>query len=205
MHSPDSRVNTPAGKVLSQLRHGPKSVEELARALRITGNAVRNQLRKLQSESLVARAGTRAGASKPSALYGITLEGQIRFSTLYLPVLTQFLRVAEERCSTAQLESFMSDTGRALAGRYSKPSGALRTRIQAAARLVNSLGGASEVLSRGGELQLRSVVCPLAALTIEEPAACNLLGSLLGEYVDASLTSCCDRSEAPKCCFRVKS
>jgi predicted ArsR family transcriptional regulator len=203
MVTPTTRLNTSAGKVLSQLRHGPKTVEELAKALRITGNAIRNQLRKLQADNLVVRTGTRAGISKPSALYAITLEGQIQFSTLYLPVLSKFLQVAEGKCSGIQLESFMTDTGKALASRYSKPSGALRSRANAAARLIKGFGGVTEVRSRDGELQIRSLVCPLAALTAEQPAACNVLEALLGEYIDAAVTSCCDRTEEPKCCFRV--
>lgn len=204
MHTPVTRVNTPADKVLSQLCHGPRTVEELATALRITGNAVRNQLRKLQAASLVARTGMRAGTRKPSTLYAITLEGQIRLSALYLPVVTEFLRVAEGQCSGIQLESLMTDTGRALASRYPKASGALRRRVRVAASLLDSFGGVSEVRSRGSELQIRSVVCPLAALTAAQPAACNVLEALLGELMDAPVTSCCDRTDAPKCCFRVR-
>ena len=43
----DVRLNGAAGKVLSRLRHGAMTVEELAKGLRLTDNAVRNQLRKL--------------------------------------------------------------------------------------------------------------------------------------------------------------
>ena len=89
------KPNSPARKVLAELRHGPRTVEQISTSLRLTPNAVRNQLRKLQEAELAVRSGARPGTSKPSALYAITLEGQIQFSTLYLPVLTHFLRVAE--------------------------------------------------------------------------------------------------------------
>lgn len=204
MAIPVVRVNTPAGKILSQLRHGPRTVEELATALRISGNAVRNQLRKLQAENLIARTGARPGTSKPSTLYAITLEGHIQFSTLYLPVLMQFLRVAEGKCSGTQLESFMTETGKTLADNYAKPAGTLRYRAHAAARLLTSFGGVSEVRNRNGSLVIRSLSCPLAALTSENPAACKVLEGLLGAYIGTQVDSCCSLTEDPRCCFEVK-
>jgi predicted ArsR family transcriptional regulator len=200
-----TRVNGAAGKVLSRLRHGPRTVEELARSLRLTDNAVRNQLRKLQKANLVVQAGKRSGASKPSTLYAITLEGQIQFSTLYLPVLTQFLGVAEGRCSGTQLESFMLDTGKSLANRYPKPSGSLKRRVHAAARLLSSFGGVAELGTHDGALVIRSPGCPLSALTSQNAAACKVLEGLLGEYLAARVTICCNLEKEPHCCFEVRS
>jgi predicted ArsR family transcriptional regulator len=181
------------------------TVEELATALRLTDNAVRNQLRKLQDANFVAQAGKRPGASKPATLYAITLEGQIQFSTLYLPVLTQFLGVAEGRCSGVQLDSFMIDTGKSLANRYPRPSGVLKHRVDAAARLLRSFGGVAEVRTRDGAHVIRSRSCPLAALTSENPAACKVLEGLLAEYLTARVTICCNLEEEPQCCFEVRS
>jgi predicted ArsR family transcriptional regulator len=194
-----------AGKVLSRLRHGARTVEELARSLRLTDNAVRNQLRKLQQANLVVQAGKRPGASKPSTLYAITLEGQTQFSTLYLPVLTQFLGVAEGQCSGKQLESFMLDTGKSLANRYPKPSGGLKRRVHAAARLFSGFGGVAEVRTQDGTLVIRSPACPLAALSSENKAACKVLEGLLSEYLAARVTVCCNLEEEPQCCFEVRS
>ena len=205
MAIPAIRVNAAAGKVLSELRHGPRTVEELAKGLRLTGNAVRNQLRKLRAENLITPMGTRPGISKPSTLYAITLEGQIQFSTLYLPVLTQFLRVAEGKCAGTQLKSFMTETGRSLAKRYPKPTGPARDRAHAAARLLKSFGGIAEVRTRDGTLVIRSVSCPLAALTSEHPAACNVLEGFLGAYLGAPVKSCCSLKEEPQCCYEVSS
>jgi predicted ArsR family transcriptional regulator len=63
------------------------TVEELAKVMHITPNAVRNQLHKLLDANLVIRSGTRPGASKPSGVYSTTVEGQAQFSTIYLKVL----------------------------------------------------------------------------------------------------------------------
>jgi predicted ArsR family transcriptional regulator len=203
MMSPVVPPNSSAGRVLAQLRHGPTTVEQLAKALRITDNAVRNQLRKLEQMGFATRAGTRPGTSKPSALFGITLKGQIQFSTLYLPVLMQFVRVAEGQCDRAQLESFMTDTGRSLANTYPKPIGAMKDRVHSAARLLRSFGGMSEVRARNGTLVLRSAACPLAALTSENAAACKVLEGFLTQYLSAPVTVCCKLEDEPRCCFEV--
>jgi predicted ArsR family transcriptional regulator len=199
-----SKPNGPARKVLAELRHGPRTVEQISTSLRLTPNAVRNQLRKLQDAELAVRSGARPGASKPSALYAITLEGQIQFSTLYLPVLTHFLRVAEGKCSGTQLESFMTETGKSLAARYSKPAGSIKEKVHSAARLLKTFGGITEVQARNGSITIRSLGCPLSALTAENPAGCNVLAGFLEQYLSTPVHICCNREEEPKCCFEIR-
>ena len=190
-------------KVLAQLRHRPMTVEELASALRLTSNAVRNQLRRLEQGRLIERKGVRSGVSKPSVLYSVTLAGQIQFSTLYLPVLIEFLQVAEGQCSGKQLTGFMRETGKSLSRHYPKPSGALNSRVAEGARLLRSFGGLTEVEKSNGSLILRSRACPLAALTAENSAACRVIEGLLAEYVSATVRTCCDTANEPRCCFSV--
>ena len=203
--TPAISLSEPARSVLSQLRHRPMTVEELARGLHLTPNAVRNQLTKLQDANLVIRSGSRPGVSKPSSLYAITLAGQVQFSTLYLPVLTEFLEVAEGQCSGKQLRKFMSDTGKSLAKRYPKPTGPLKDRVSAAARLLKGFGGIIEVQAQNRAIVLRSSGCPLAALTSGNAAACRVIEGLLSEYVSASVTTCCNLVPEPRCCFEVGS
>lgn len=195
---------SPIGKVLAKLRDGPKTIDDLAIELKLTPNAVRNQIRKLVAAGLVEVSGRRAGVSKPSVLYSITLEGQIQFSTLYLPVLSQFLRVAEGQCSGKQLGSFMSETGRALGKRYPKPSGTTKQRVDAAAKLLGNFGGLPVVQRSNGSLIIRSSGCPLAALTSEHPSACRILQSVLHEYIGRPARICCVRGDDPRCCFEVR-
>lgn len=203
MAAPLIRLGEPARTVLAQLRRKPMTVEEIAKALRLTSNAVRNQLRKLGELRLIERAGNRRGASKPSILYAITLDGQVQFSTLYLPVLTEFLEVAEGQCAGKQLVGFMTDTGRSLAKRYPRPSGNLKARADAAARLVRRFGGLMEVDTSPGELALRSASCPLAALTARNRAACHVLEGFLSEYLGTPVETCCETQGDPRCCFAI--
>jgi DeoR family transcriptional regulator, suf operon transcriptional repressor len=203
MGTPVIPQNSPAGRVLAHLRHGPMTVEELARAMRVTPNAVRNQLSKLQESNLVIRAGTRPGVSKPSSIYAITLEGQTQFSTIYLPVLTQFFRVGEEKCSPQQLDAFMTETGRQLAARFARPTGDLKTRVRSAARLLKSIGGIPEVRTRNGSFVIQSLGCPLSALTSENEAACKVIEGLISSHIGVPALTCCVREPDPRCRFEI--
>ena len=179
------------------------TVEQLASALRLTPNAIRNQLRKLETARLIERRGSQPGVSKPSAIYSITLAGQTLFSTLYLPVLSEFLQVAEGQCSGKQLGNFMVDTGKSLAGNYPKPSGSMPERVGAAAQLLRGLGGLTEVDKHNGSLVLRSRACPLATLTAKNSTACRVIEGLLKEYLSARVRTCCDTKPEPQCCFII--
>jgi glucosylceramidase len=154
--------------------------------MRLTPNAVRNQLAKLLDSNLVVRSGIRPGTSKPSIVYAITIEGEAQFSTIYLPVLTHFLRVAESKCQEKQLGEFMEETGRSLAGRYRKATGNLNARARAGARLLGTFGALPKVSKQRRALVIRSAGCPLAALTSDNPAACRILEGFLSDYVRAS-------------------
>jgi predicted ArsR family transcriptional regulator len=195
--------SSPLGKVLAQLRDGPKTIDELANDLRLTPNAVRTQVRKLVAAHLAEPSGRRPGVSKPSVLYAITLDGEIQFSTLYLPVLSQFLRVAEGHCAGKQLGTLMSATGRTLATRYPKPRGSTEQKAHAAAKLLGSFGGLPSVKRTNGHFIIRSKSCPLSVLTVEHPAACRILQSLISEYIDRPTRICCVRGEDPRCCFEI--
>ncbi len=196
--------SSPLGKVLAQLRDGPKTIDELAADLRLTPNAVRNQIRKLVAAHLAEPSGRRPGVSKPAVLYSITLDGEIQFSTLYLPVLSQFLRVAEGQCAGRQLGTLMSATGKTLAKRYTKPRGTTKRRAHAAAKLLGNFGGLPSVYRSNGHFIIRSKSCPLSVLTVEHRAACRIIQSLISEYVDRPTRICCVRGEDPRCCFEVR-
>lgn len=199
-----NQLDPAAATVLWELRAGPNTVESLSTALRITPNAVRNQLQKLERLGLIRREGKQATASKPSVVYAITLEGQVQFSKLYLPVLTQFLTVAEERCRGNKLAEMMSETGTALARRFEKPEGTLRKRVENAAILLQSFGGMAEATRSREGYVMRSAGCPLAAITAHQPNACHVLESFLEEYLSARVTICCETGDHPRCCFEVR-
>jgi predicted ArsR family transcriptional regulator len=192
-----------SGRILELLRRGPMTVDELARALDLTRTAVRAQLASLLRESLVEQRNSRRGASKPSHVYGVTSQAELLFSRAYVPLLTQLLHALARRMPPAEFDSIMHEVGRAVLEGRAVPRGGLKERVAGASALLNELGGLTETEQQNGGYVIRSHGCPLAAATAHHPEVCNVLESLLSEFIGASVTKCCDQYDRVRCCFEI--
>ena len=196
-------LESTAGQIMGLLRRGPMTVDELAGALGLSGNAVRPQLATLERDGLVQRSEMRRGTSKPSRTYVLTSEAELLFSRAYAPVLTQLLHVLDERLDPAEFDRVMRDVGRRLMANRPRPTGDLRQRAEAASALLNDLGGLAGVEERNGGLLVRGYGCPLAAATQRHPEACNAVESLLSEFAGVPVAKCCDAEDRLRCCFEI--
>ena len=192
-----------SGRILELLRRGPKTVDELAAALSLTRTAVRAQLARLERDGLVEQRGSRRGTSKPSRMYGVSSQAELLFSQAYVPILTRLLHVLAARLSPAEFDAVMHEVGRELMEGHAVPRGELSNRVAGASALLNELGGLTEVEAENGGYLIRSHGCPLAVATANHPEVCNVLESLLSEFVGAKVTKCCDRYNRERCCFEV--
>lgn len=192
-----------AGRIMVLLRQGAMTVDELAAALGLSGNAIRPQLALLERDGFVERAGVRRGASKPAQVWALSRDAELLFSQAYIPVLTELLHVLDSRLERGEFDAVMRKVGeRLMAGRL-RPTGDARERAEAAGELLNSLGGLARVEHRDGALMIRSEGCPLAAATRRHPEACNAMESLLSEFTGLPVTQCCEREERLRCCFEL--
>ena len=191
------------GRILELLRRGPMTVDELARALLLTRTAVRAQLATLLRDGLVEQRGNRRGTSKPSHVYGVTPQAELLFSRAYVPILTQLVHVLAQRLPAMGFDSVMQEVGRRLMEGRAVPKGSLADRVAGASKLLNELGGLTEVAEEDGGYVILSHGCPLAAATADHPEVCNALESLLSEFVGAGVTKCCDRYDRTRCCFEI--
>ncbi|MEP6690967.1 MAG: hypothetical protein ABJD07_07410, partial [Gemmatimonadaceae bacterium] len=108
-----------------------------------------------------------------------------------------------ERISPATLHATMRTVGRELIGDRPRPTGSLRERTLAAVALFNEFGAVASVGRRGGGYVIRSLACPIAAISSKSPEACTVIESLLTAFVGASVHTCCARVPAEPCCFEV--
>lgn len=191
------------GQVVALLRRASRTVEELARALDLTDNAVRGHLAALERDGLVAQHGVRRGASKPAYTYALTPDAQRLFPKPYGAVLHQLLDVLAERLAPEEVEAALRSVGRRLADGQATPLGDLRLRLAAAVEVLNELGGLAELEERDGSFLIRGYSCPLAAAIPGHPEVCRLAESLLTEVVGAPVRECCERGEPLRCCFAV--
>src|SRR5436190_23690399 len=95
---PAPRSQMPAGtrgQVVARLRRGPATVEELAKELKLTDNAIRLHLTSLERDGMVQRAGVRRtpSAGKPASLYELHKDAEVMLSRAYAPVLEALVDV----------------------------------------------------------------------------------------------------------------
>jgi predicted ArsR family transcriptional regulator len=200
-------LETTRGQIVALLRRGSHTVEELARAIGLTDNAVRAHLATLERDGLVRPVGVRRGpgAGKPATLYELHPEAEPLFSRAYAPVLRAVLDVIAERLPEAQIEAVMRDVGRQLAAELGRDvTGDLHARVHAAAALLGALGGEAYVEKGDDRLQLRGYGCPLSAAVTPRAEVCRAVEALLSEVIGVTVREHCDRGERPRCCFQVE-
>lgn len=192
------------GRVLALLRWGPGTVAELAEALGVTHNAVRQHVGSLERDGLIEQGGVRRGARKPAQVYRLTSEADAVFPKAYARVLVAVLEQIRGERGREGLEALLRAVGRR-SGERARPAGAdLRARLDTAAAVLGELGGLARVEEADGAVVIRGFSCPFGSIVGENPEACALAEELVAGIVDAEVRECCDRSGPARCAFRVR-
>jgi predicted ArsR family transcriptional regulator len=194
------------GRIVTLLRRGPRTINDLAAALDLTDNAVRAHLATLDRDGLVQQWGTRPGFRKPNLTYELTPEAGQFFPKPYGAVLRQLLAFLAARMGPDQLADVLREVGRRIAAGFAGEVRAtdLRGRMEDAARVLGELGGLAEVEQEAdGRLVIRGFDCPLAEAVAGHPAACRLAEALLAELVGVPVVERCQHSSPPRCAFEL--
>ena len=193
------------GRLLTLLQARDRTVNQLAHELGITDNAVRDHLVSLERDGLVRRVGTRPGVRRPHVSYGLGHGAEHIFPRPYAHLLAAFIRTVRKHLGRRSLRASMRELGRTVAREQAaKLKGRTRrSRIDAAVRLLNKIGGAAEICQDSGKVVIRSNGCPLAAVTAEHPDACLVAESLLAKVIGASVKERCQHGEHPACRFEI--
>jgi len=192
------------GRIVALLRRAALTVDQIARQLHLTDNAVRAHLASLERDGLVEQDEPKRGSvGKPAHTYRVTDETNELLSRAYVVVFARFLDVLAERMSPAELRSVMQAVGRRLASDTARPSGTHRERVAQAAAILEDLGGAASVEEHDGVLRIRGFGCPLGSAVRGHPEVCSSVETLLSEAVGAPVRECCDHGDRPQCCFEV--
>jgi predicted ArsR family transcriptional regulator len=196
------------GRMVRLLRRTGRTVEELARALGLTDNGVRAHLAVLERDGIVRQRGSvrrGSGGGKPAYVYELTSEAEDLFPKAYEPALSRLLDILAERLGPDDSEVLLRSVGRRLVEGKTVPTGGTRARLEAAAGVLNELGGLAEVEEQDGTLVIQGYSCPLAAVTPDHPEVCRMAEALVVEVAGVQVHERCDRSERPRCCFEVAS
>ena len=197
------------GRILDLVRRKSRTVDELARELSLTDNAIRLHLDALEEDGFVRAAGVRRDGSvgKPATVYELGPDGDVALSRAYLPFLSALLASLDERLNARELRAVMRDVGHRLAGEPSAQPPALESRVRAASRVLNELGGATTVERRddGETLVIQGCGCPLSAAVRDHETVCLAVQTMLGEITGAEVRECCEHGGRPQCRFEVRS
>jgi predicted ArsR family transcriptional regulator len=195
---------TTRNRVISLLRRGARSVEELAGSLGLTDNAVRAQLASLQREGVVRAVGIRrdGAVGKPATLYAIAADSSAIFSSAYAPVLTALLAELKRKMTSRQVASLMRRAGRRLA-RTLPERATFDERVKAGAGFLAAMGADADLVQTGAGYEIRGHGCLLSDAVVECPATCAVVEQLLREVTGGSVVERCDRADQPSCRFSI--
>jgi predicted ArsR family transcriptional regulator len=199
-------LRTTRGQVVTLLRRSQMTVEELARQLDLTDNAVRAHLTILERDGLIRQSGVRRapGAGKPAALYEVDPQAEPLFSRAYAPFLSVLLEELAQGMPQDQIEALLERMGRRLAADSRPPARASpEARLQAAVELLNSLGGVASLQEQDGVQVIQGHGCPLSVAVSRRPEICRAVEALLTDVAGVRMRQCCRHGERPSCCFEV--
>jgi predicted ArsR family transcriptional regulator len=190
-------------RILHRLRLQSMTVDELAKHVGLTPNAVRSQLAALVGSGLVRDAGVRHDGQpgQPARLFAATAEAEAGLSTAYAPALAAISRTVATQMPPARQVEFFTAAGAELAAQIAVPPS--RDSGESAQRLLEQLGAAVSRRRNGGVAIVEGTSCPLADAVRECAATCELVRALLANRVGAPVATRCDHGESPRCRFEV--
>ena len=200
-------LDTSRGRIVTLLRRGGLTVDDIAAKLKLTTSGVRAQLAGMERDGVVERVGQRAGTTRPSHVFELTPEVEQLLSQAYVPLLSQFVQVCTRGRPAKEVNALMRAAGKGLAEEFlggKRTPGNLRARAGVASNLMNDQLGAVTQVEGNGELIIRGASCPVAALTGKHPAVCLAMESFVSEVIGVPARECCDRSGRPQCCFEIR-
>lgn len=162
-------------RIVELLRiRGGQTIEDLARALRLTRTAVVSHLSSLQAEGLVSRGGLRPGRRRPSTLYVATAAADAVFPKAYKEfasaVLDELRREGPE--TFAHVVSRLGD--RWMAQDLPRVEGlGGQARLEMMQRILAERGFLPTLERRLGGYTLREHNCPVMALAAAHPEICT--------------------------------
>jgi predicted ArsR family transcriptional regulator len=133
-------LDSSRGRIVTLLRSGGLTADDLASKLGLTPSAIRAQITAMERDGVVHRAGQRPGATRPSHVFELMPEVEQLLSSAHIPLLTQVIDVFADVLPPGQLETLLRQAGKKLADellRGTRPAGDLRARVTAVSQMLN--------------------------------------------------------------------
>ncbi len=198
-------LTTTRGKIVQLLRRAARTVNDLARALGLTDNAVRSHLAQLERDGLVEQTGLRPSFRKPESVFDITPVADALFAKAYAPVLGNLLSAMETRLDEKEMDTQLREVGHRLAAPHLPQLAALplQKRVKRTLQILEELGGLAEIEQREGRTFVRGCGCPFSQIVGEHPKLCRVAEVLVSDLLGRKVQEQCQREGRPRCCFLV--
>ena len=105
-------LDSSRGRIVTLLRRGALTVDDIASELRVTRSAIRAQITGMERDGVVRRAGQRPGTTRPSHVFELTPEVEQLLSSAYIPLLSQLVDVFAAGLPADQLETMLRQAGK---------------------------------------------------------------------------------------------
>ena len=191
-------------RILMLLASRPHTIEELAKEILVTKNAVRAQIAFLAREGIVEIQGMFKSARRPGAVYGLSPGSDLYFSRAYPTVLSHLIHVLANQLPQDAFMEVMRGLGQRLAGLTPRPSGDPQERIRAALKFFKSFGSLGQMTEEDGKVIITSLVCPIARAVAADTRVCAAMETLLRELTGLPVEERCNRGEQQGCRFIIK-
>lgn len=192
------------GRIVLLLRKGGLTVNELAKHLGLTDNAVRAHLLALERDGIVQQQGTVKGFRKPHFVFGLSENSRDLFPRPYGILFNRLLSSLKQALSRTAFVGRLKEVGSSIGAENSSNGNSTREdRIKAALAAIESMGGSAQAVKENGHTVIRSSGCPFSEAVEEHPEVCKVTESMLSEILRAEVKEACDRSASPKCRFVI--
>jgi predicted ArsR family transcriptional regulator len=151
---------------------GPQTAGELGAALKITGEAARQQLARLAEEGLLVSESEVRGVGRPSLVWRLTPKGNARFPDTHAELTVQLIEAVRTELGEKALSQLVAVRERNMETAYAEAmrgAKGLRGRVERLAELRSRDGYMAEWSRRGRGFLLVENHCPICAAA----TACN--------------------------------
>jgi DeoR family suf operon transcriptional repressor len=191
-------------QIISILRGGQKTVNELVAEIGLTDNAIRSHLEGLERQGLVCRGDPRPGTRKPHHTYKLTPEAERILFEGCEPLLKDLVTVLSSKLAERELKIILAETGRKLGRDHSLPEKVSKAaRIEHAMGFLAKLGGEPALDQKGDKKIIKSAHCPWAVITSKHPEVCKVAEAMLSELLGLAVKEHCARGAVPSCYFHL--
>ena len=182
----DRFFDSTRGKIAEALRNRPAaSAFELAKEFGLSPNAIRQHLLILERDGLVLGKSVRRGKTKPTHEYSLTGLADRYFPQAYDRILNAVLREVRATQGNEAVAAIFAGIGKRAAQRVGDrvEGQSVDVRIAEIAASVKAAGVSADVERRGDTLVLHEHNCPYANVVSENPEACSVIHTMLGDVV----------------------